>query len=355
MGGFKVTYFGWLEVRDDMSANFGGKLEGIAVCPIKSGPRWWWCSWLRFLREARGAIVWLHLPTGVAVYPVSTVLRQLCDLLLVYNGVDVVGFSEQPQYRKMVFGRLYIRNALESFIGMADLVVARGRKLRIDAQKLNPTVVETIPIGRMESSEAFSQKKRETEVTILFLGRLLEEKGVFDFISICERLLNSSYGSALRFAIVGDGPASVGVTKSVEQSSNPSRFKHYGWVDDREAMESIWMDSHILVVPSRSFPEGVPRVIDEAIARRVLVVATKVGGIEIEFQNGEIELCEPGDLLGLEEAVKRLLEDGEARRSAEVAGRRRFKRWLAFECSAARQHLDLILRCSKSRDRKRVV
>ena len=57
---------------------------------------------------------------------------------------------------------------------------------------------------------------------------------------------------------------------------NKSNFvKFHDWIDDPISMEKIMNDSDLLVCPSRDeYPEGVPRVINEALNLSIPVLCS---------------------------------------------------------------------------------
>jgi len=106
--------------------------------------------------------------------------------------------------------------------------------------------------------------------------------------------------------------------------AGPASVEFRGWVDDVSSDRGQFA---VLVVPSRREPFG--RVIVEAFAARVPVVAAAVDGIpEVVEQGVTGLLCPPGDNGALGAAVLRLLQDEALRaRLVEQAYQDYLLRW----------------------------
>ena len=112
-----------------------------------------------------------------------------------------------------------------------------------------------------------------------------------------------------RFVIVGDGPLSGYMRSYVEELGLQSNFLLLG---SRKDVQDILPAFDVFLLTSRS--EGLPRAMLEALAVKIPVVATDVGGIA-ELVNGLKNgfLCSHGDLECLSSGVIRLIESPELR------------------------------------------
>lgn len=86
-------------------------------------------------------------------------------------------------------------------------------------------------------------------------------------------------------------------------------------------MKARFVDASVFVLPS--YAEGLPLAILEAMAWQCAVVTTPVGNIPdvIESESNGI-LVAPGDVEGLAEALRRLVEDDDLRRRLSLNARR---------------------------------
>ena len=115
---------------------------------------------------------------------------------------------------------------------------------------------------------------------ILFVGRFVEKKGIFDLLAALESLSFSNF----ELVMIGGGESSA-VEEWLERL--PGKCEMLGVVDQGRVREEM-MQSSVLVVPSKTSrggdQEGLPTVIPEAMACGLPVLATRHAGIpEIVF------------------------------------------------------------------------
>jgi colanic acid/amylovoran biosynthesis glycosyltransferase len=114
--------------------------------------------------------------------------------------------------------------------------------------------------------------------TVLFVGRLVEKKGVDTLIDAMAILHQSAPG--LELSVIGDGPARGDLEKRAQAAG--IKVKFHGWLDEKK-VRSAMRRALLLAVPSRTAAggdsEGLPTVIMEAMAFGVPVIATRHAGI----------------------------------------------------------------------------
>lgn len=116
-----------------------------------------------------------------------------------------------------------------------------------------------------------SQAPRKNE--ILFIGRLIKEKGILNLIEAIPILLKRNVFVKLR--IIGSGNTS----EILEKINSLKLNNQINLLKPSIKIEDIFANSSILVLPS-SIPEGLPVSILEAMANNVIVLATLKGGVE---------------------------------------------------------------------------
>lgn len=107
--------------------------------------------------------------------------------------------------------------------------------------------------------------------------------------------------------VYGEGVHEEEIKMLIEKFGVGDKFKIHGWVDD---IEQIWNQNSTLI--STSFNEGLPLVIQEAMMRGRVVVATDVGGpaeIITDGENGYI--AEAASLSYVLNALERWWKDRE--------------------------------------------
>ena len=156
-------------------------------------------------------------------------------------------------------------------------------------------------------------------MTIAFVGRLLDDKGVRTLIAAHDILADR--GAAPRLLIAGEpdpaNPASI-PTDEIESWRRRPGVEMLGHVSD---IRSLWSKAHIAVLPSRR--EELPVSLLEAAACGRPIVATDVPGCrEIARANVNALLVPPDDPQALADATARLAQDSKLRRSFGAEGRR---------------------------------
>ncbi|MCL7392599.1 MAG: glycosyltransferase family 4 protein [Thaumarchaeota archaeon] len=156
--------------------------------------------------------------------------------------------------------------------------------------------IEAVHIpNAIDLSELPNEAERVSEPQITYLGRLSKEKGV-------DILVKAALMGLRGIVIAGDGP----MRPLVERAAQKGLLKFLGPLPRAKALK-ILTGSDVVVLPSRE--EGVSTVLLEAMALKVPIVATRVGGnIEVLRDNEDALLVNP-DPSEVKEAVTRLLEN----------------------------------------------
>jgi glycosyltransferase involved in cell wall biosynthesis len=149
-------------------------------------------------------------------------------------------------------------------------------------------------------------KSANEQRVILFLGRFTKEKGVLDLLDATALL--KTKGLNFTLVLAGDGErdlieskiTALGLTGVVEMP---------GWLEgDRKA--NLLRRAQIFVLPS--YTEGLPMGILEAMSIGCPVIASNVGGVPDQIQQGiSGVLVEPGNVVALADAMNQLLVDSE--------------------------------------------
>ncbi len=148
----------------------------------------------------------------------------------------------------------------------------------------------------------------------LYVGRLSREKGV-------EVLLRAWQLKAhIPLKIVGDGP----LAGRLGQERGYRNLEFLGYVSKEKYAECM-RGAKFLIVPSLCY-ENFPRILVEAYAYGVPVIASRLGGMpEIVLENKTGLLFEPGDAYDLINKIHWLLEHEEDYRKFEQSAREEFE------------------------------
>jgi glycosyltransferase involved in cell wall biosynthesis len=159
---------------------------------------------------------------------------------------------------------------------------------------------------------------------ILAVGRLVEKKGFADLVEACAVLARE--GRTFRCRIVGDGELRADLQAHVERLGLQGRVELVGPLPQAEVIRAMHAAA-VLAVPcvvgADGNRDGLPNVIQEALALGTPVVSTDVTGIPEVVRDGETGLQVPQhDPPALAAALGRLLDDPDLRVRLAARGRR---------------------------------
>lgn len=152
--------------------------------------------------------------------------------------------------------------------------------------------------------------------SLLFVGRLIKEKGIFETLSAFATVLEHR---DCRLVIAGDGPNAAELVQRVEELQLAGKVTLTGFLSGRPLLDA-YRDSDVFVFPS--YREGFPTAITEALAAGLPVITTRTRGMADHLSEYENALfVSPGDSSGLAAALERLLCDPALRSRMSVANR----------------------------------
>jgi glycosyltransferase involved in cell wall biosynthesis len=236
-------------------------------------------------------------------------------LVVTFHGGDATKdkhFAQRPLL-PTIFQRRWtaMAEAAETILCVSQFV-----RERLIARGLPPRKLQTHYLGIDIPAEVVLPPLGVSN-TVLFVGRLVEKKGVdtlIDAMAIARR-----GNPALELSVVGDGPARGALETRAKAAGIKASFP--GWLPEKK-VQSAMRRALLLAVPSRTAgtgdSEGLPTVIMEAMALGVPVIATRHAGIPEVLSDGATALLVPeADPAALALAILHLKAD------PELAGRLR--------------------------------
>lgn len=232
---------------------------------------------------------------------------------------------------------------LNAFVyGVERLCAPLATRLIVKSERIRETYLRR-DIGQLEQytliyhgvdTDAFqqaSQQERSTgsssPVQVLFVGRLANGKGIDDLIKAVSELQAEPF----HLDIVGTGPLESKLRTDIDERGLGDRVTVHGYRDD---IPAVMGSADMLVLPS--YREGTPRVITEARAAGLPVVATEIAGIPEMIDDGETGyLIPPGNIDALRDRLQTLIESPARRARMSERTREeleRFDRQTAAEC-----------------------
>jgi glycosyltransferase involved in cell wall biosynthesis len=159
------------------------------------------------------------------------------------------------------------------------------------------------------------------ELVITFVGRLIKEKGIFEFVEAARTVL-ANVERPVRFVACGDvdpGNRSAVPAHIMSEWKSVPGLEFLGHVDD---VGQVLERSHLVVLPS--YREGTPRALLEAAACGLPIIATDVPGcreVVVDRVNGLLVPAQ--DSAALAGSIMDLIGDWQRMRAFGRAGRLR--------------------------------
>ncbi len=215
---------------------------------------------------------------------------------------------------------------------LADRIIANSEAVRdwllslgVDGDK-----IQVIPNGVDIAAAALERRdfpiRRELGVdpnvpVVAVVCRLNPGKGLEDFLEAAVRV-RQRYPSA-RFLIVGDSRVNPAYKTALEDLCGRLNLKHTViFTGERHDVQRLLPEVNVSVLPSLS--EGLSNSVLEAMAARLPVVATRVGGNPEIVENEKTGLLvPPRDAEALSNAIIRILESPDLAKRFGEAGRER--------------------------------
>ena len=228
----------------------------------------------------------------------------------------------------------WLRGFVRWALRISDAIVAiSSYTAREIARFANAPVVVipyTLPFAEGESK---ARLPHSGGFQVLFVGRLVERKGVKHLIDAVRRMPGDLRA---RLVVIGDGPE----RQRLEALGGQVEFR--GRVSDEE-LRATYARSDVLVLPSivdaRGDTEGLGVVLLEAMSYGVPVVASDIGGItDIVEHDSSGLLVPPGDPAALAQALERLARDPALASRIGEAGEQRVRRAFGWPEIMAKWH-----------------
>ncbi len=151
-----------------------------------------------------------------------------------------------------------------------------------------PIFVESTPVDDelirgFELEKCLTRWNPNRKIQILFLARIIKEKGIFESIYAFSHL-KPKY-PALRLSIAGDGPHLNNSKKLVEQLGLTSAVEFLGHIQG-ELKRDTFATSDIYLFPT-FHGEGMPTSVLEAMSFGLPLITCPIGGIRDFFEDGK--------------------------------------------------------------------
>lgn len=270
-----------------------------------------------FLRSRNVRLLHAHFGTG-GVSALWHARRTRIPLVCTFHGFDVTRLAHSKSIRNRIY-----RQQLKQLFGYSSALIAVsdfiGQQLvSLGAPREKITV---LPIGIPIESDVRSSS--ETGSGIVFVGRLVEKKGVADLFDAVNLLSEPLRRTPI--TIVGYGPMQKKLQAHAQLLGLDCRFT--GKLSSDEIAE-VLSSAAIFCGPSKTADdgdaEGFGMVFLEAALQGLPVVAYRHGGVSEAVCHGVTGLlAEEGDVEELSSCIANLLENPQLAKQMGSAGRSR--------------------------------
>lgn len=252
-------------------------------------------SILRLVMSGRYDLIHAHwiLPQGFAA--VAATLASSMPIVVTVHGGDVFGLRSPiyAPFKKFALSRAAAvtvnSSATETAVSSLDAEIPMLRRIPIGIttdKPVDPFLVDTIR----------TRCGADTAPLLGFIGRVITEKGVDDFIQAIAKLRESR--PDIRGMIVGTGPAEADMRMLAASLGVQDNIIFEGWVAAAD-IPSYMAAFDIFIGPSKTskggWKEAQGLTFLEAMLARTPVIATRSGGIPDTVRHGETDfLVEEG-------------------------------------------------------------
>lgn len=228
--------------------------------------------------------------------------------------------------------RSEVRDKADAFIA-----VSRRAKEALILEGVDEKKIHIIPVGvdinrfhprkKDESLLSTLELQKETFI-VLFVGRLVRAKGIFNLIYAAKLIDMDSRlnASQIRFLLVGGGPEKEKLKGMIERFNLTGNVHLLGQFSYQE-IHKLYNIADVFILPSiptERWQEQFGMVLVEAMASGCPVISTLSGSIPEVVGDAGI-LLQPDDYLALYEAIKELIINRELSRELGERARRRTK------------------------------
>ena len=210
----------------------------------------------------------------------------------------VVQFHGSSSERLAAPGGFLFKGLSRVLVSACDVILVLSEQERAEWQAFhpqgrfevvaNPFVPQSPDTSARPDQAGEGRAARPAATRLLFVGRLIPEKGIFD---VLEALAMQEGKSQCSLVVAGEGPAAEAVRSRITRLGLGQRVELRGYLGPNQLAEA-YGSADVLVLPTYH-PEGFPTVILEAMYSGLAVVTTPVRGAADRLVEGVNALFVP--------------------------------------------------------------
>lgn len=311
MDGIEVVRYRYAPQKFETLVNGGGVVTNL------HNARWKWLlvpsfvisqAWMTWVICRRDSVEVIHahwlIPQGLIAALIFTFFKRPVPFVVTSHGADLFALNGK------------VLNAIKRYVirrAASVTVVSRAMVERMKVIGAIPKSTSVIPMG-VDLAERFSVNTAVVRGTreLLFVGRLVEKKGVRHLIAALPQVL-VKYPD-VRLTIVGFGPEEAALKSQVERLKLNTAVQFLGAVTQSELPDK-YRRASLFVAPfvkiASGDQEGLPVALMEAVACGCPVIVGDVAGIEDLLGEMKAEVCvDAHDSKALADKICQSLADG---------------------------------------------
>lgn len=285
-------------------------------------------SLYKLVKQCDFAYIFVPGSMGLTVAMLCVMLRKPFGA---YFGAD---WLENARFRADwgTCGKLWL-HAYKSFARFAERFIARkaafvlvtGRAYLPRLRSYNPNTHETVLMSNFNKTDLLGDDSCRVEhdkKIILFVGPVTERKGVIYLVKALPLL--EKYGvktEDVQLWLVGalHNDYWSSIVESAKSGGLMHLIKTFGYISNKNELLKLYRSANVFVVPSLA--EGFPRVIYEAMAQRIPVIATSIASIkETLGDSGAVQFVTPEDSDSIAKEIAKIINDQGHRQNMVLKG-----------------------------------
>lgn len=267
------------------------------------------------------SVLYLHMSHNGSFFRKCLV----CEMAMLFNVKTVVHLHSSEFVKFYENSNSLVKKMIQRFFKKVNLTIVLGKKWEERVRNIQPNANIMI-LHNTVSVPEISWDKDYEQVKLLFLGVLLQRKGVADLLKAIKELKNQQQldSKKVKFIIAGTGQEEDQLKEYAKQVDIQGYVDFCGWVSG-DVKHKLLEESHVLILPS--YNEGLPICILEAMSYENAIIASNVGDVSAAVKDGvNGYLIEAGDINCLAQKINSVLSNKnllvsmqkESRRMAEI-------------------------------------
>jgi len=257
-----------------------------------------------FLKEYRFDIVHTH---GSEMGIVGRIAAKMAGVPIIIHSIHGTPFGINRNLllnKFLIFCEQIAGKSTDRFLSNSDIITQRFLDNNIGKKAKFRTIYSGIDIKKFQNAKPIKIAfVPDNSIKILIASRLAKGKGWQELIESANIILGKK--KEVSFLIAGDGKYKNKIKDFIKVKNLKNNF-HF--LDYRNDIEKIYKSVDIFVLPS--YKEGTPRVITEAMASGLPIVATNIDGIPEQVKHKKNGfLIETKNHQALADALLKLIEN----------------------------------------------